>query len=159
MREQPQVVDERLALRACALEVEREHGACAFREVFFCEFMVAMLRQFRMMNRADECVRAQELKHFARVRDVPLHAHGQRFDALQYLPRAHRRHARTKVPEPFAAATQQECRRRRLLSEHHIVEAVIRRRQRGELLASHVGHPIESPAVHEQPTDHHAVAL
>ena len=159
MREQAQAVDEDLALRARALEVEREHGRRALREVFLRELVVAMLRQFRVVNGADESVRAQKLHHLARVGNVPLHAHWQRLDALQNLPGTHRRHAGTEVAQPFATAAQQKSGGGRFLGEHHVVKAVIRRGQRREVRAALVGEPVEAPAIHQQATDHHAVPL
>ena len=158
MREQAQRLDEAPALRARRLQIDAEDGSAAPRQQPLGELVVRVVRAAPDTRPRDHRMRGEEGHDLARILDVALHAHRQRLDALQDLPRRRGGHARAEVADALAARAQQERGRRRFLREHHVVEPVIGLGQRRELAARLRSVPLERPGVDQHAADDHPVA-
>src|SRR5437762_4518319 len=83
-------LDEAASALAAALEVEREYGARAGRQIAVDERAVRAVGKRGMAHRADALLVAQPFGHRERVSDVAVHSHRQRLDPEQEQERIER---------------------------------------------------------------------
>ena len=82
-RENFESIDERLCFLSAALDVEREDGSAAVREILLIKLVVRAVRQRRMVDAFDLRVLGKEIDNLQRVLYVALNAQRERFKTLQ----------------------------------------------------------------------------
>ena len=123
-------VDEALAGLRAALDAEVEQPRRALREILLRERVILVVRQARVVHPRDARVVLQELRHRERVRAMAIHAHGQRFQALQQQPGVERRERRAEGAHDLHARLHGVAEVAEGLVED---DAVVAGRGRGEL--------------------------
>ena len=85
------MVDELLGRLSAALDLEREDGDTAIREVLLVELVVRMIRQSRMVDLRDMRVLGEVVDDLEGVLDMALDTQRQRLRSLQQQERVERR--------------------------------------------------------------------
>lgn len=86
-----EMVDELLGRLSAALDLEREDGDTAIREVLLVELVVRMIRQSRMVDLRDMRVLGEVVDDLEGVLDMALDTQRQRLRSLQQQERVERR--------------------------------------------------------------------
>ena len=150
MREQLEAIDEFPACIVTALDAEREHRARTLGRVFLRRRVILAGRQRRVVDPGDQFMFFQMASHGEAVRQMHVHAHCQRLDALQEEKRIEGADARAEIAQAFHARANNE----RDGAEHFVeVHSMISGRGLGELRESAAGLPIEPAGVHDDSAD------
>src|SRR5438128_3560613 len=103
MAPQSQRLNELLAGLSAAVQIEREHGAGALRQVFVDQRLVRAARQPRVAYALYRWVLLQIARNTECIRNVPFHAKWQRLETEQEHERVERAHARAEVAQRLRA--------------------------------------------------------
>src|SRR3954462_10997432 len=114
-----------------------------------------MSLQRRMQYPFDSLVRAKEFHHLIGNGHVAVHPDAERLDPLQQLKGGNGRETSAEVAQPFCARAHDEGGLPELLVEDDTVISAVGFGQSRELSPCP---PIETPAVHNHPTDGDAMA-
>ena len=153
-RENFESVDERLCFLSAALDVEREDGSAAVREILLIKLVVRAVRQRRMVDAFDLRVLGEEIDNLQRVLYMAFNAQRERFKTLQEQECVQR-------SERCAGITQEDCTdlrdkgcRADILCEADAVVAGVRLYEGRELAAAF---PVKLTAVYDNAADRRAV--
>ena len=150
-----EMVDELLGRLSAALDLEREDGDTAVREVLLVELVVRMIRQGRMVDLIDMRVLGEVVDDLEGVLDMALDAQRQRLRALQQQERVERRERCALIAQDQRADVRSEGRCADILGKADAVVARVRVDELRELARSD---PIELAAIDEDTAERRAVA-
>ena len=154
-REDLQGVDEAEGLLLAALDLEGEDGAAAVREVLQVGRVVRVVRQGGVIDLGDLRVLRQEVDDLQGVRNVPLDAQGEGFQALQEDETADGRERGAGVAQQDGAGADDVGERAHGVGEDDPVVAVLGLRELREFAR---GLPVEAPGIDDYAADGGAVA-
>ena len=149
-----EMVDELLGRLSAALDLEREDGDTAVREVLLVELVVRMIRQSRMVDLRDMRVLGEVVDDLEGVLDMALDAQRQRLRALQQQERIERRERCALIAQDQRADVRSEGRCADILGKADAVVARVRVNELWELARSD---PVELAAIDEDTAERRAV--